>query len=111
MILYYLLLCSTRFAQGQSLEVNPIQAKNGYLIFNTGSISLPTNYEYHYLFVNITKTKQTYNNLIKQSEEHEILPQVQYLVETLKREMNGIRIAKRSKRGLANFMGTMYKYH
>lgn len=42
-------------ANGQSLEVNLIQSKNGYLIFTTGTINLPINYEYHYLTVNLTK--------------------------------------------------------
>jgi len=37
------------------------------------------------------------------------ITQIQYLVEKLNREMNGIRIVKRSKRGLVNLMGTIYK--
>jgi hypothetical protein len=94
----------------QNLEVTPIQAKNGYLIFQTGSIDLPINYEYHYLSVNLTKTEIIYEELIKQAHFFENLQQIKYLIEKLNREMNGIRIAKRSKRGLANFMGTIYKY-
>lgn len=90
--------------------MNPIQAKNGYLIFKTGSINIPINYEYHYLSVNLTKTEQTFANLIKQAEEYGTIAQIQYLTEKLDREMNGIRIIKRNKRGLINIIGTAYKY-
>jgi len=31
---------------GQSIEINPIKAQNGYLVFKRGSIEIPTNYEY-----------------------------------------------------------------
>lgn len=94
----------------QNIDINPIQAKNGYLIFQTGNIDLPTNYEYHCLTVNLTKTEQTYKNLMEQTREFEHLDQIQYLKEKLNREMNGIKIAQRNKRGLANFVGTFYKY-
>lgn len=47
---------------------------------------------------------------MKQAKEFETLSQIQYLTEKLEREMNGIRIIKRNKRGLINFMGKFYKY-
>lgn len=109
-LLTIFIICLISSAHTQSQEVNPIYAKNGYLIFQTGSIDLPVNYEYHYLSVNITKTENTYAELMKQTKLFETLPQIQYLIEKLNREMNGIKIAKRSKRGLVNFMGTVYKY-
>jgi len=109
-IIQFLLMYFIQQTNGQSLEVNPIQSKNGYLIFKTGTINLPINYEYHYLAVNLTKIENTFNNLMKQAKEFETLSQIQYLTEKLEREMNGIRIAKRNKRGLINFMGTFYKY-
>jgi len=40
---------------GQSIEINPIKARNEYLVFKTGSIEIPTKYEYHYLSINIKK--------------------------------------------------------
>jgi len=95
---------------GQSIEINPIKAQNGYLVFKTGSIEIPTNYEYHYLSVNITKTEQTFEELLKEADEFNDVIQIRYLVEKLKREINGITIAKRSKRGLFNIVGTVYKY-
>lgn len=104
------IICLISSAHTQSVEVNPIYAKNGYLIFQTGSIDIPVNYEYHYLSINITKTENTYAELIKQAKLFETLPQIRYFVEKLNREMNGIKIAKRSKRGLVNFTGTVYKY-
>jgi len=36
--------------------------------------------------------------------------QIKYLTEKLQREMNGLKIVRRHKRGLANFVGTAYKY-
>jgi len=33
---------------GQSIEIDPIKAQNGYLVFKTGSIEISTNYKYHY---------------------------------------------------------------
>jgi len=36
--------------------------------------------------------------------------QIKYLTEKLQREMNGLKIVRRNKRGLANFEGTAYKY-
>jgi len=94
----------------QYLEVTPIQVKNGYLIFQTGLIDLPISHEYHYLSINLTKTENTYEELIKQAQHFNNSPQIQYLVEKLNREMNGLRIVRRTKRGLVNFMGTIYKY-
>jgi len=79
---------------GQSIETNPIKAQNEYLVFKTGSIEIPTNYEYHYLSVNITKTEQTFENLLKEADEFNDVIQIRYLVEKLKREVNGITIAK-----------------
>jgi len=106
----FLIILLIQQANGQSFEINPIQSKNGYLIFTTGTKNLPINYEYHYLTVNLTKMEDSYNNLIKQAKEFETLTQIQYLTEKLKREMNGIRLAKRNKRGLFNFVRTFYKY-
>jgi len=36
--------------------------------------------------------------------------QIKYLTEKLQREMNGLKIIRKNKRGLANFVGTAYKY-
>jgi len=36
--------------------------------------------------------------------------QIKYLTEKLQREMNELKIVRRNKRGLANFVGTAYKY-
>jgi len=94
----------------ESIEINPIKAQNGYLVFKTGSTEIPTNYEYHYLSVNITKTEQTFQDLLKEADEFNDVIQIRYLVEKLKREINGITIAKRSKRGLFNIVGKVYKY-
>jgi len=55
-------------------------------------------------------TDQTFENLLKQADEFNDDIQIRYLVEKLKREINGITIAKRSKRGLLNIVGTVYKY-
>jgi len=94
---------------GQNIEINPIKAQNGYLVLKTGSIEIPTNYEYHYLSVNITKTEQTFEDLLKEADEFNDVIQIRYLVEKLKKEIKGITIAKRSKRGLFNIVGTVYK--
>jgi len=61
------------------------------------------------LSVNITKTEQTFEDLLKEADEFNDVIQIRYLVEKLKREINGITIAKRSKRGLFNIAGTVYK--
>lgn len=50
MILYFAHF--TQKAKSQSMEINPVQSKNGHLIFKTGSLDLPINYEYHCLTVN-----------------------------------------------------------
>lgn len=73
-------------------------------------MDLPTNFEYHYLTVNLTKIDITYNNLLKQAQEFNDVVHIQYLAEKLSREINGIQIVRRSKRGLVNAMGTVYKY-
>jgi len=62
---------------GQSITINPTKTQNGYLVFKTGS----TNYEYHYLSVNITKTEQTFENLSKEADEFNNVIQIRYLVE------------------------------
>jgi len=82
---------------GQSIEINPIKAQNGYVVFKTGSIEIPSNYEYHYLSVNITKTEQTFKSLLKEASKFNDVIQIRYLEKKLKREINGITIAKRSK--------------
>jgi len=66
---------------GQSLVVNPIQSKNVYLIFKTGTINLPFNYEHHYLTVNLTKIENTFNYLMKQAKEFKTFSQIQYSYE------------------------------
>jgi len=109
-IIFFIILATViQLTIEQSIETNPIKAQNGYLVFKTGSIEIPTNFEYHYLSVNITKTEQTFENLLKKADEFNNVIQIRYLVEKLKREINGITIAKRSKRGLFN-IGTVYKY-
>jgi len=101
--LYNISICNS-MTIGQSIEINPIKAQNGYLVLKTGSIEIPTNYEYHYLSVNITKTEQTFEDLLKEADEFNDVIQIRYLVEKLKREINGITISKRSKRGLFNIV-------
>lgn len=93
-------------AQGSNIEVNPINAKNGYLIFQTGNTEIPVNYEYHCLSINITKTMLVFENLLEEAKEFPSILQIQYLVEKLKREINGLRIIRRNIRGLLNVVGT-----
>jgi len=93
-----------------NIEVNPISAKNGYLIFQTGTMEIPTSYEYHYLSINITKTMLMFEDKVNEANNYPNVPQIQYLVDKLKREINGLRIISRSKRGLLNVVGKAYKY-
>lgn len=93
-----------------NIEVNPINAKNGYLIFQTGTMEIPTSYEYHYLSINITKTMLMFEDIVSEANNYPNVPQIQYLVDKLKREINGLRIISRSKRGLLNVVGKAYKY-
>jgi len=48
----------------QFIEINPIKSYNGYLLFMTDTINIPDSFEYHYLTINITKTDESYKNLI-----------------------------------------------
>jgi len=47
---------------------------------------------------------------LKEANKFYDVIQIRYLVEKLKREINGIKIAKRSKRGLFNIIGSVFKY-
>jgi len=75
-------------------------------------MKIPTSYEYHYLSINITKTMLMFENIVAAANTipTHIQPQIQYLVDNLKREINGLRIISRSKRGLLNVVGKAYKY-
>jgi len=48
--------------------------------------------------------------LLSQAVGFKEIMQIKYLTEKLQREMNGLKIVRRHKRGLANFVGTAYKY-
>jgi len=107
-IIFFIILATViQLTIGQSIEINPIKAQNGYLVFKTGSIEIPTYYEYHYLSINITKPEQTFEDLLKEADEFHVVIQIRYLVEKLKREINGITIAKHIKRGLFNIVGSL----
>jgi len=59
-----LMLCLLSTINTQYLEVTPIQAKNGYLIFQTETIDLPINHEYHYLSITLLKQRILMKNLL-----------------------------------------------
>jgi len=44
------------------IEVNPISAKNGYLIFQTGTMEIPTSYEYQYLSITKTHIRKVFDS-------------------------------------------------
>jgi len=67
-------------------------------------------FEYHCLTINITKTEETYKNLLSQAFGFKEIMQITYLREKLQREINGLKIVRRNKSGLANFIRTAYKY-
>jgi len=46
---------------------------------------------------------------LKKASEFNDVIQIRYLIEKFKREINGITIAKRSKRSLFNIMESVYK--
>lgn len=58
----------------------------------------------------LTKIHTAYNDLLKQTELFKDIAHIEYLIEKLKRQMNGIQIIKRNKRGLINAVGTVNKY-
>jgi len=97
-------------AKYNNIEVNPISAKDGYLIFQTGTMEISTSYEYHYLGVNITKTMLMFENIVTEANNYPNVPQIQYLVDQLKQEINVLRIISRSKRGLLNTVEKAYLY-
>jgi len=76
----------------------------------TDTINIPDSLEYHCLTINITKTEETYKNLLSQAFGFKEIMQIKYLTEKIQREMNGLKIVRRNKRGLANFVRTAYKY-
>jgi len=45
----------------------------------------------HCFTINITPIEETCNNLIKESQEFKNITQINFLIEKMKREMNGIR--------------------
>jgi len=51
----------------QLIEINPIKSYNGYLLFMTDTINIPDSFEYHCVTINITKTEETYKNLLSQA--------------------------------------------
>lgn len=93
-----------------TIEINPIENNQGFILFESGTIQLPITFMHHCLTINITQIEETCNNLIKESQEFNNITQINYLIEKMKREMNGIHITKRIKRGLFNFVGSTYKY-
>lgn len=62
------------------------------------------------LSMNITKRMLMFENLVTEANDYTNVPQIQYLVDILKRETNGLRIIQRSKRGLLNVVRKAYKY-
>jgi len=92
------------------IETNPIKSYNGYLLFMTDTINIPDSFEYHCLTINITKTEETCKNLLSPAIGFKEIMQIKCLTEKLQRGMNGLKIVRRNKRGLANFVGTAYKY-
>jgi len=94
----------------QFIEINPIKSYNGYLAFMTDTINIPDSFEHHCLTINITKTEETYKNLLSQAFGFKQILQIKYLTEKLQIEINGLKIVRRNKRGLAFFVGTAYKY-
>ncbi|OIC16910.1 hypothetical protein A7M48_19895 [Acinetobacter baumannii] len=51
-----------------------------------------------------------FEDIVNEANNYPNVPQIQYLVDKLKREINGLRIISRSKRGLLNVVGKAYKY-
>jgi len=51
-----------------------------------------------------------FKNVVTKANDYTNVPQIQYLVDKLKREINGLRIISRSKRGIFNVVGKAYKY-
>jgi len=92
------------------IETNPIKSYNGYLLFMTDTINIPDSFEYHCLIINITKTEETCKNLLAPAIGFKEIMQIKCLTEKLQRGMNGLKIVRRNKRGLANFVGTACKY-
>jgi len=60
---------------------------------------------HHCLTINVKQIEEKYINLIKESWKFKYKTQINFLVEKIKREMNGIRITNRNKRGLLNLEG------
>jgi len=51
-----------------------------------------------------------FENIVTEANNYSNVPQIQYLVDNLKREINGLRIISRSKSGILNVVGKAYKY-
>jgi len=77
------------FANNQVIEINPIKSYNDYLLFMTDTINIPDSCKYHCLTINITKTEETYKNLLSQAFGLKEIMQIKYLTEKLQREING----------------------
>jgi len=100
----------TTLTTAGTIEVNPIENNQGFILFESGTIQIPITFINHCLTINITQIEETFNNLLKESSKFNNVPQINYLIQKLNREMNGIRLTKRNKRGLFNFVGSTYKY-
>lgn len=91
---------ATRTTAG-TLEVDPIENNQGFILFESGTISPSHTY--------ITDVEETFNSTIKQCQEFKNVIQIKYLTENMEIEMNGTRISKRNKRRLLNFVGFTLK--
>jgi len=91
-------------------EINPIENNQGFILFESGTIQIPITFINLCLTINITQIEETFNNLLNESSQFSNVPQINYLIQKLNREMSGIRLTKRNKRGLFNFVGSAHKY-
>lgn len=108
MLLILSTICTT--VNTQQVEVNPIQNDQGFILFESGTINLPISFEHHCLTINVTQIENSFDLLLTQSHIFNKYPQIKYLMNKLEKQMAGIRITSRTKRGLFDFIGSSLKF-
>jgi len=95
---------------GQQIEINNIDTNHGYLLFSDKPVQIPSSFEHHCLRINLTEIDTIADYFEQRLRTDYHAPQVKFLYNKMRRELAGIALRHRNKRGLINIVGSVFKY-
>jgi len=95
---------------GQQIQINNIDTNHGYLLFSDKPVQIPSSFEHHSLKINLTEIDIVVDYFEQRLRTDYHAPQINFLYNKIKRELAGITLKHRNKRGLINIVGSGFKY-